>query len=227
MSWTASWWHQEAEAAEVHANHQHKKGKTMNKQLTTICLATVVLAALFQPAAKGEDPVNPVPGAVCNLYLLPVYTDETPNSFLELAATLSEQPAHATFADRAMNFKDVAKKDNIDSNVGMWTGWFQVENAGTYTFQCKRGGVGDRIEGYRYGIWINGEKCVEGKMKQNTFNVELHSGFNSVRIVLESFYPTRGHEECSYPLSITYKKAGSVKDAVPFGPGDMWYDDEE
>ena len=38
---------------------------------------------------------------------------------------------------------------------------------------------------------------------------------------------SEGYSKYSFPLSITYKKAGSVKEPIPFGPENMYYDDED
>ena len=194
----------------------------MNKNLMTATLAALAFAAAFQTTAKAGDPINPAPGAVCNLYLANVEDiddyDEV-KTFTEFSAALPRQAASDTFVDTAGEFKDREKKDGIESDVAMWTGWLKQEKAGSYTFLCKRGAryTGD----FRYSVWINGQKCVEAGEGQKAFNVELHAGFNSVKII------TWTAVDIVYPLSITYKMAGSVKEAVPFGPGDMWYDDEE
>lgn len=194
----------------------------MKKNLMTATLAAFALAATFQTAAKAADPINPVQGAVCNLYLLDVDgSEKNPRPFIELCASLPSTPAAATFVDTASEFVEAKKRDGVKSSVGMWTGWLKQENAGTYTFLCQRGSY-NYAGGYRYSIWINGQKCIEANYGQGSFNVELNAGFNSVKIVTESYY-----YDTPKSLALTYKKAGSVKEPVTFGPADMWYDDEE
>jgi hypothetical protein len=191
------------------------------KKMYILAIAALAAAATFQTAAKAEDPVSPVQGAVCNLYWLDISRSDDPKPFIELAASLPRTAAAATFADTASEFLDAKKREGINSSAGMWTGWLKQEKAGTYTFLCKRDRDG-YWEGYRYSIWINGQNCVEAEYGQSSFNVDLHAGFNSVKIVIASYYPNSPR-----PLSITYKKAGSLKEPMSFGPGDMFYDDEE
>lgn len=184
------------------------------KKTQILAIAAFAAAVTFQTAAKAEDPVSPVQGAVCNLYLL----EETDNikKYEEITSSLGGKPAAATFVDIASDFKCSRKKDGINSNWGMWTGWLRQPNAGTYTFTC----FGDNYNDYRrYSIWINGVKCASVVRGQYSFNVDLSAGFNSVRIVVQ------GYE--GKALNLTYKKAGSLIDPVAFGPADMFYDDEE
>lgn len=194
----------------------------MKKTIMSTTLAALALAATFQTAAKAEDPINPVQGAVCNLYLMNIdNNDNNPKSFIELCASLAKAPAAATFVDTASEFVEAEKREGVKASVGMWTGWLRQEKAGTYTFLCQRGRY-NNWGGYRYSIWINDQKCIEATYGQGSFNVELNAGFNSIKIVTESYY-----YDVPRPLTITYKKAGSVKDPMSFGPGDMFYDDEE
>ncbi len=188
----------------------------MKTNLITSTLAALALAATFQTAAFADDPISPVQGAVCNLYLANCGRDA--KSFNEIAATIPSAPAAATFVDMASDFKPAKKKVGITSSWGMWTGWLKQEKAGTYTFTCRRNSYD---HAFKYSIWINGVACVLAAEEQSAFNVELTAGFNSVKILAESY------NNYDYPLSITYKRAGSVKDPVSFGPADMWYDDEE
>ncbi len=189
------------------------------KKTQLIAIAALALAATFQTAAKAEDPINPVQGAVCNLYNLGW---DGLKQFVEIAANLAEQPAAATFADTAGDFQPRGKKNNVESTIGMWTGWLKQEKAGTYTFLCQQ----YKYEDYQiYCIWINGKKCVEGGRGQTSFNIDLDAGFNSVKIVASNWESS----SCGgkRPLVISYKRAGSLKDPMTFGPADMWYDDEE
>ncbi len=193
----------------------------MKTNLITSTLAALALAATFQTAAFADDPISPVQGAVCNLYSLEV--PKGGKEFSEFADKVPQQPAAATFVDTDSNFKTVGKRSDIQSNVGMWTGWLKVEKSSVYTFLCQRGYNGEPNY-YRYSIWVNGKSCIVAGYGQTSFNVDLNAGFNSVKIIAGaiSYF---GYATC--PISITYKKAGSVKDPVSFGPADMWYDDEE
>ena len=186
------------------------------KKLATLAFTAFVASAIFQ-TAFAEDPVSPVPGAVCNLYKLPYWGGL--ERFIEISSTLANQPAVATFVDSASDFLPYKKKDNVESNIGMWTGWLKQEKAGTYTFLCQQLNNGSSNI---YLIWINGKKCVEGGVGQTSFNVDLDAGFNSVKIIAGN----AGHSGKN-PLSITYKKAGSLKEPVSFGPENMFYEDEE
>lgn len=191
------------------------------KKLPVAALAALALAAILPLPVQADDPVTPVEGAVCNLYLLDIPHD--PKSFNEVAASLASAPAAATFVDTASDFKPSRKKDGVASSWGMWNGWLKQESAGTYTFLCKRGSGPNYSDGrqVRYSIWINGNKCVEAVTMQQSFNVDLNAGFNAVKIIAEC------PSDSNYPLSITYKKAGSVKEPVSFGPENMYHDDEE
>lgn len=171
----------------------------------TLILAALVAAATFQTALAG-DPASPVPGAVCNLYL------GQNGNFSGIAESLPQQPAAATFVDTASDFKACGKKPGIDSYYGMWTGWMKVERGGTCTFVCNGGGI-------EHKVWINGQVCASGD-RQHAFNVDLHPGFNSVKII---FHQSGGQRN----LALTYKRAGSLKEPVPFGPENMFYEEEE
>ena len=185
------------------------------KKLTSAALAALALAAILPTSALADDPVSPKQGAVCNLY----WTDWSGcKGFIELTGKLATMPAAATFVDNVGDF--VNKKDGVSSNLGMWTGWLKQEKAGTYTFLCKQDY--NQYNNYHYySIWINGNKCVEGGRGQVSFNVDLSAGFNSVKIVAAFGGGNKS------PLTLTYKKAGSLKEPVSFGPENMYYDDEE
>ena len=186
------------------------------KRITTAALAALALAATIPTSALADDPVSPKQGAVCNLYLFGTTNNE--KAFNDISSALASQPAAATFADTAAEFKPSNNKNGIFSHWGMWTGWIKQEKAGTYTFTCNGyGGYGH--EYHRYSIWINGQKCVTAVFGQVAFNVELSAGFNSIKVIVES--------DEGRSLNLTYKKAGSLKDPVPFGPENMFYDDEE
>lgn len=185
------------------------------KMIIKAGLAVLAMGGAWQTMAEAKDPVSPLPGAVCNLYAID-YWDGL-KGWKETAATLAQQPAVATFADTASEFFACKKQEDVLSDFGMWTGWLKLEQAGTYTFVCNQAVNEDNCF---YGIWINGKKCLDEGIGQTAFNVELEAGFNTVTI-LDSAWP----EE--YPLTITYKKAGSLKEPETFGPGDMFHDDEE
>lgn len=191
----------------------------------TTTMAALAIAAALQTVAKAEDPISPVPGAVCNLYWLNLHDlgndYSEAKTFIEFTASLPRRPAAATFVDCAGDFKDAKKIDGIDSNVGMWTGWLKQEKAGTYTFLCQRG-VHYTGQCF-YSIWVNGEKCLEAVEGQCSFNADLKAGFNSVKIIVWSVQLSYGVT----PMSISYKKAGAVKDPISFGPGDMFHDEED
>jgi hypothetical protein len=196
------------------------------KKMQILAIAALAATATFQTAAMAEDPVNPLPGAVCSLYRAPdvnysqAYDAHLWNDFFA-KLKLAETPVLATFVDTAGDFNDTEKLEHIDSHVGRWTGWLQQAKSGTYTFVCTRGDSGIP-ECIRYSIWINGEKSVEAGYGQTSFNVELNAGFNAVEIITGVF-----DNEWSFPLTITCKKAGSLQEPAPFGPGDMFHDDEE
>lgn len=194
----------------------------MKMKLMTTTMAALAIAAALQTVAQAEDPISPVQGAVCNLYLQDIDRNEDNSKpFIELSGALARLPAAATFVDTASEFVEAEKRDGVKASVGMWTGWLRQEKAGTYTFLCQRG-YRDYRGGYRYSIWINGQKCIEANYGQGSFNVDLNAGFNAVKVVTESYY-----YDVPRPLTVTYKRAGSVKEPISFGPGDMWYDDEE
>lgn len=187
------------------------------KRITTTALAALALAATLPPQILADDPVTPVQGAVCNLYYLDITNQG--KTFNEISSALPSKPACATFVDSVSDFKCSNKKAGIASSWGMWTGWMKQEKAGVYTFTCKRH---SNYHGHHmYSIWINGQPCAKGWQGQGSFDVELSAGFNEVKIVTES----PSNEDA--PLSITYKKKGSVKDPMSFGPENMFYDDEE
>ena len=187
------------------------------KKLPVAALAALALAATLPLPVQAVDPVMPVQGAVCNLYLLPKTGDSKKSA--EITASLAEKPAAATFVDSASEFKAKKKKNDVSSNWGMWTGWLKQEKAGTYTFTCS---MNKLWTDNTYSIWINGQKMLANVGGQNSFDVELAAGFNSLKIVVHD-----DSGESAHPLTITYKKKGSVKDPVSFGPENMFYDDED
>ena len=196
------------------------------KKLAIAAMAAVAIAA----SALAETPVNPAQGAVCNLYKLDTFeldlrspNDSAYTNFLEVASTLAAQPAAATFVDTATAFQPSEKVEGVISSWGMWTGWLKQDKAGTYTFLCTRVAP----SGYTtsrstfYSISVNGETVLEGVTGQQSFDVELKAGFNSVTIIAECL------PDSNYPLTLSYKRKGSVKDPIPFGPETMFYDDVE
>lgn len=187
------------------------------KKLPIAALAALALAATLPLSAQADDPVTPVQGAVCNLYFLDWERNE--KSFNDIASSLANKAAAATFVDIASEFAASKKKEGTQSNFGMWTGWLKQEKAGTYTFTCKQ------IDSYSnrlYSIWVNGQQYAKAWAGQGSFDVELNAGFNSVKII-SVVWPSSE----KIPLTISYKKKGSVKDPVSFGPENMFYDDEE
>ena len=187
------------------------------KKLPVAALAALALAATLPLPVQADDPVTPVQGAVCNLYLFGEVYDARKSA--EITASIAEKPAAATFVDSAAEFKAKKKNNNVESNWGMWTGWLKQEKAGTYTFTCTMNAYQMQNS---YSIWINGQKALANVAGQNSFDVELAAGFNSVKIVVHDDSSNDAH-----PLTINYKKKGSVKDPVSFGPENMFYDDEE
>lgn len=191
------------------------------KKLTTAALAALALATIIPASAFAADPATPVQGAICNLYLIDTIRSAQKKDFNDMANSIASKPAAATFVDTASDFKSSKKKDGVASSWGMWTGWMKVEKAGTYTFLCKRKFSDISYENpTMYSIWINGQKCIEAGCGQESFNVELRAGFNDIKIVAEC--PSLN----DYPLAISYKKAGSVKEPISFGPENMYHDDE-
>jgi len=185
------------------------------KSISLTALAALALAAALPTSVLADDPVSPVQGAVCNLYWLNGVNDG--KKALEITGNLAEQPAAATFADSAPDFKAKGKKKGIDSNWGMWTGWLKQAKAGTYTFTCS---MDSYYQSKTYSFWVNGQRVLANVNGQNSFDVELSAGFNSVKIVIHN-------DEGAAALTVTYKKKGSVKDPMPFGPENMFYDEEE
>ncbi len=186
------------------------------KKFATAAVAALAFSAILPTPAFADDPVSPKQGAVCNLYDLE--WEEDVKSFNDIASSLASKPALATFVDAAGDFSPSEKKEGLLSNFGMWTGWFKHEKAGTYTFTCKQ----EDYDAQRlYSIWINGQQHIKARAGQGAFDVELKAGFNSVKIIVVC----RSDEKA--PLSISYKKKGSVKAPITFGPVDMVYDDDE
>lgn len=171
------------------------------KKLATTTLAAFALAAILPHSAVAADPVNPVPGAFCNLY---------PDQSVDDIQSLSEKPAAATFIDTVADFKASDRKQGLHTSLGMWTGYMKIERGATYTFVSTAPGNGSW-----YSIWINGKECISG-WDQHVFNVDLAVGFNLVTI-----YTKYG------PLTLTYRRVGSLKEPVAFGPKDMFHEDVE
>lgn len=181
----------------------------MKKIKTLTVAAFVLVAATTFQAAFASEPLSPVPGAVCNLYLFD--WQNYAKGFEELTSSISTKPAAATFVDSASEFKANGKKDNIKSSCGMWTGWMKQTLSGTYTFTCQ--------SDYFFSIWVNGQKCASAVYGQYSFNVDLDAGFNSIKVIAQG--------KNGRSLTITYKKSGSLKEPSPFGPENMFYDEEE
>lgn len=155
---------------------------------------------------QAKPPVNPIPGALCNLY---------PNDNDTNAESVSQKPPALTFIDTSADFKPENRKLGINTSWGVWTGWIKSDRAGVYTF------LSMVRNSTRYSITINGKEYVpySDRTGQTAFNVELTAGYNSVKIV--------AHGRNSGGLSISYKRAGSLKEYVPFGPKDMLCEDPE
>ena len=183
--------------------------------------ALVALAFTAFPALAAPGPVHPVPGAVCNLYLI----DTTPKSvaFTNVTETLAQAPAAATFVDDAETFRPSEKVEGVHSSWGMWTGWMKAPAAGTYTFLCQRQYSFNVISLSRtlYSVWVNGELKLEAVGGQHSFDAELVAGFNAVTIIAES------DSDYNYPLALSFKRKGSVKEPIPLRPADMFYEDEQ
>ena len=183
--------------------------------------ALVALAFAASPSFAAPAPVHPVPGAVCNLYLID--TTYKRAAFTNVTETLAQAPAAATFVDDAETFRPSKKVQGVHSSWGMWTGWMKAPAAGTYTFLCQRdySDSSSPGNGTLYSVWVNGELKLEAVGGQHSFDAELGAGFNAVTIIAESY----SHSD--YPLALSFKRKGSVKEPIPLRPADMFYEDEQ
>lgn len=178
------------------------------KKLASAALAALALAAILPTSATAADPVNPVPGALCNLYLIDRNLKNSDEAFPGI-------PCRLTLVDTASKFQPARRNDKIYTDCGIWTGWLKNEkSSGTYTFLCD-------ASVKSYSIWINGQKMVDVGKEQIVFDVVLTAGFNSVKVIVNEY------SSDSDALSISYKKAGSPKEYVPFGPNDMFCEPPE
>lgn len=215
------------------------------KRSPCVAIAALVLLAVGTSTLHAEEPYNPVPGAVVRYYNcrgeLGPHNDLGGNSSIhekyflqQLSRCLSGQIApvvttvdtDSIFSTKMSERQTVASllsDTSYDRRIGVWDGFIKNASGGAYTFTM---GFGDRNNWAScFAVWINGHQLTienrqafSGSGGAFAFNVVLRPGFNHIRIALEASKRD--------PLTITYKKADSIKPPKYLGPGNLWHEDE-
>ena len=216
----------------------------MNK-LTTAAIVALAFAAIIPTTAKADELANPMQGAVVQYYNtcseLGPHNDLGGNTSVHERNFLQHLPkclagkiaAVDTTVDDDVSFSTrlMAKKTINDylgdgsggRRIAVWDGYFKQNSAGIFTFTIQF--TGTRNWASCVAIWINGmqlsserHQAFSGSDGAVACNVQLHAGFNHIRIAVEA----SGRD----PLAITYKKADSIKPPKTLGPCDLWHEDE-
>ena len=210
-----------------------------------VAFAASVLLAASAGTLHAEELYTPVPGAVVRYYNchgeLGPHNDLGGNTSIhekyflqQLPRCLSGQIApvvttvdnDSTFSTKMSERQTVASllsDTSYDRRIGIWDGFIKNSSGGTYTFTM---GFGERNNWAScFAVWINGHQLTIGNRQAFSgsggafaFNVVLRPGFNHIRIALEASKRD--------PLTITYKKADSIKPPKYLGPGSLWHEDE-
>lgn len=216
----------------------------MKKFLSAAIAASALLAA-GSAAASAEELYNPVPGAVVRYYNcrgdLGPHNDLGGNTsihekyFLQqlprclsgqmapVVTTVDNDSTYSTKYSERQNPIHLLSDTSYDRRIGIWEGYFKSTAGGMYTFTMGFGDLNNWASSF--AVWINGQQLAMGNRQAFSgsggafaFNVPLRPGFNHVRIALEA----SGRD----PLTVSYKKADSIKPPKYLGPGSLWHEDE-
>lgn len=193
-------------------------------KITQLALAALLVAGTI-PAVHAGELANPVQGSVVRRYNYYTHSgtnrDRHERTFAaELQRYLSGElvPAETT-VDTAEAFNTRSSRDR---GTSIWDGFLKSASGGLFTFTFA---FNERKYWQScFSVWINGRQLTvddsrvfSGHAGAYAFNVNLLPGFNSVRIALEAVDTD--------PLSVSYKKSGSLQPPRNIGPGDLWRDD--
>lgn len=185
----------------------------------------LVFAALFavfaiSPVLHAYEPDIPVPGAVRRIYAVHPHNTGSDHE------RWHQETVEAILAGRIAPYSTSIDSSSggfrilNGSEIGMWTGWIQCRNGGTYTLVVNRTssmGAG----WYLFSLWVNGRPLASGRRGATTsFNVPLQAGFNEIRLISEGSSGIDNHVELSL------KRSDSVKPPSVLSPGALWHEDE-
>lgn len=183
-------------------------------------LGLLIALALSPNSLYASEPENPAAGSIRRLYALHANNVGSEHSrwFQEtVEAILGNRVApYSTAVDTSSSgFRGLNGNE-----LGMWTGWIQCRNGGIYTIAVNR--IGRLGPGwYLCSLWVNG-RCVLSAQRGAiaSVNVNLHAGFNEIRLISEGSSNMDNHVE------LTLKRSDSIKDPASLSPGALWHEDE-
>ena len=184
-----------------------------------LCAAACVTTTTFAEDDFGiesaspeviADPVNPQPGMVMNVYPVEGFSvswERLQKMFLGLPASAAEKT-------------EITKTDNFmipnqsKSKIGRWEGFLKCKRATAYTFVVNAKGTNGSWDGYMFKV--NGKTVIKSGEGKTPADVNLKIGWNKVE-----FIAILGSNK---PIDMEFKPKGSLSDARPIGPKDMFYD---
>ena len=194
------------------------------KRLSTAALAALALAAILPTSAIADEPANPVQGAVRKVFNNELkkigdgpgatrrYYDDFNNTALSIfRGTVAP---YSTSIDTDASFR-VLTKSGIRQEFAMWHGFLKRKNGGVYSFVIST--TGGNIYPI-YSLWVNGKRVVDFGTETTAKDVILYPGFNEICLVVSK---TKAKD-----ISVSIKKADSLKEPTNIGPGDLWHEDE-
>lgn len=187
--------------------------------MKTLMVAVLAVAAVGANVAFAEeddgivsaapaiaDPINPQPGMLFNGYALKNHGGRNFSTLPESLKTAPSVKTAVTTADKlAFNiYRDV------EIMQGKWEGFLKCKLPKEYTFVVQQ----TRTVNAGYYLYVNGAKVLSGE-GQTSANVKLKVGFNKIVVIAQGQ---------KYPVSISYRPAGSMDDPRPLTPAMMFYD---
>ena len=189
--------------------------------MKTLMVAALAVAAVGANVAFAEeddgivsaapaiaDPINPQPGMLFNGYAL---RNQGGRNFDSLPDSLKNAPSVKTAVTTADKLSFDCYKD-VEIIQGKWEGFLKCKLPREYTFVVQQKRVCGLAMGYY--LYVNGVKVLSGE-GQTSANVKLKVGFNKIVVIAQGQ---------RYPVSISYRPAGSMDDPRPLTPAMMFYD---
>ncbi len=202
----------------------------MKMKLMTTTVAALAVAAALQTVAKGEDPMDPQPGAKVSVYSTQKnfeagerFEAVTSGAFVPLSVSIDSRTA--------FTLDEVEEDDaNYDADTVVWEGFLLSKTAGQFTFTAShssgievhlyyRNGNNIYLEpANQFAIQINGQ-TLAGNGNQS-FNVNLNAGFNTIKIMANMW--TGGTPK----FTLAYKPANSTVTPRPITPKLLFHEEE-
>lgn len=161
---------------------------------------------IISAAPAIADPINPQPGMLFNGYAL---RNVGGRNFSSLPESLKTAPSVKTAVTTADKLSFNIYKD-VEIRQGKWEGFLKCKLPKEYTFVVQQA----RSSSTGYYLYLNGVKVLSGE-GQTSANVKLKVGFNKIVVIAQGQ---------RWPVSISYRPAGSLDDPRPLTPAMMFYD---